>query len=50
MKYGNFVGKYNIPFTAEEKKEIGKEQQAKSNMRGIISGVYGRYCRMWYAE
>ena len=24
MKYGNFVGQYDIPFTAEEKKEIGE--------------------------
>ena len=22
MKYGNFVGQYDIPFTAEEKKEF----------------------------
>ena len=28
MKYGNFVGKYDIPFTAEEKKEIGKTLSA----------------------
>ena len=28
MKYGNFVGQYDIPFTAEEKKEIGKTLSA----------------------
>lgn len=28
MKYGNFVGQYDIPFTKEEKKEIGKTLSA----------------------
>ena len=28
MKYGNFVGQYRIPFTKEEKKEIGEALSA----------------------
>ena len=28
MKYGNFVGQYDIPFTVEEKKEIGETLSA----------------------
>lgn len=43
MKYGNFVGKYNIPFTAEEKKEIGKTLSAFiDNLPYNISNLFKR--------
>ena len=43
MKYGNFVGKYDIPFTAEEKKEIGKTLSAFiDNLPYNISNLFKR--------